>query len=88
MQVEPSNTISVGTTPPPEDFRQESTIDRLATVQGITVPQPLDRVLGAAAELWNSEKELDSFLRGIYERRHEGEESREGIEILEVLTEA
>lgn len=77
MQVEPSNTVVVGTPPTPEDFWRESTIDQLASAQGIAVPQSLDRILGAAAELWNNEEEFDSFLRGIHERRHEGEESRE-----------
>ena len=53
----------------PGNFWREHTIDELAAQQGITVPQPLGEMVGAAAELWDDEEDCDRFVQGINDRR-------------------
>ena len=48
------------------------TIDEIARQQGITEPQDLDRMFGAAADLWESDEAFDNFVAGIYQRRRSG----------------
>jgi hypothetical protein len=48
---------------------REPTLDEIAAQQGITEPQPFDELLGAGKNLWKDDKELDIFLKGIYDRR-------------------
>ena len=50
----------------PDDFWQEATIEELATEQGITIPQKLDSIIGAAANLWEDDKDLETFISEIY----------------------
>ena len=66
-------------TVPPGHHWRERTIDDLAAQQRIAVPQPLDEMIGAAAELWDDEEDFDRFIRGIHDRRtqrRDGGESR------------
>ena len=57
------------TSGPPEDFWRTRTIDEIAAQQGIAVPQPLNHVIGAAADLWDDDEDCDRFVRGIHDRR-------------------
>ena len=79
MEIEPLEALTGETAFTPEDFWREPTIDELAAAQGITVPQSLNRMIGAATELWDSEVDFESFVTGINERRGESEEHREGV---------
>ena len=63
---------------PEGNFWRERTIDELAARQGITVPQPLDDLIGAAAELWNDDEDFDRFVRGVHDRRMEQRDGGEG----------
>lgn len=54
---------------PPRDFWRARTIGEIAAQQGIAVPQPLDQVIGAAAELWEDDGDCERFVRGIHDRR-------------------
>lgn len=63
---------------PPGDFWRERTLDELAAQQGITVPQPLDELFGAATELWDDDEDFDHFLRGIHDRRTDQGNGGEG----------
>lgn len=56
----------------PEDFWQEPTIEQLAAEQSLRVPQAVDNMVGAAADLWESDEEFLQFVACIYERRREG----------------
>ena len=51
------------------NFWRKRTVDELAAEQGITVPQPLDEMIGAATDLWADDEEFDRFVQGIYDRR-------------------
>ena len=57
------------TSGPPRDFWRARTIGEIAAQQGIAVPQPLDQVIGAAADLWEDDGDCDRFVRGIHDRR-------------------
>ena len=57
------------TSGPHKDFWRAPTIDAIAAQQGIAVPQPLDQVIGAAADLWEDDGDCDRFVRGIHDRR-------------------
>lgn len=57
------------TSGPPSQFWRARTIDEIAAQQGIAVPQPLDQVIGAAADLWEDDGDCDRFVRGIHDRR-------------------
>lgn len=56
----------------PEDFWHEPTLEELAAEQGLLVPQAVDNMVGAGADLWESNEELVQFVACIYERRREG----------------
>jgi hypothetical protein len=56
----------------PEDFWRDPTVEELAAEQGLLVPQALDNMVGAAADLWESDEEFVQFVACIYERRREG----------------
>ena len=60
-----------------EDFWRVPVVDELAAEQGIAAPQQLDEIIGVAAELWDDERDFDSFVEGIHERRGEGREGGE-----------
>lgn len=59
----------------PEDFWREATVQELAAEQGLLVPQTLDNMVGAAADLWESDEEFMQFVICMYERRREGARS-------------
>lgn len=52
------------------------TLDELAREQGVAFPQDKQAMLGAGADLWDSEEDFEAFLAGIYERRRAGEPPR------------
>lgn len=54
-----------------DEFWRSSTLEELASEQGVSGPQPLDELLGAGAGLWDTDQEFESFVSGIYERRRE-----------------
>lgn len=53
------------------DFWRQRTIDELAARQGIAVPQPIDQVIGAAADLWDDDEDCDRFVQEAHDRRPE-----------------
>jgi len=59
------------TTPPDDSFWSAKTADRVATEQGITEPQSLDVLTGAAADLWADDDEFEQFLVAIERHPHE-----------------
>ncbi len=50
-------------------FWRERTLDEIAAQQGVSVPQPLDEMVGAAANLWDDDEDFNRFLRGLRDRR-------------------
>ena len=62
----------------PGNFWREHTLDELAAQQGITVPQPLDEMIGAAAELWDDDEDRDRFVQEIHDRRLQLRDGGEG----------
>ena len=54
----------------PTDFWESRSIDELAEEQGIDAPQQFDGMIGAAADLWNDDEDVERFVNGIRERRH------------------
>lgn len=59
-----------------EDFWREPTIEGLGAEQGIESRQPLEALIGAGADLWESDEDLARFLEGVdtrrrYDHRHE-----------------
>lgn len=50
-------------------FWRERSLDELAAEQRIAVPQALDEMIGAAAELWDDDEDFDLFVGQIHERR-------------------
>ena len=54
---------------PTDEFRREPAVTELVAEQSITVPQRLDTMIGAGAELWEDDEDLDSFVSEIYECR-------------------
>lgn len=54
----------------PTDFWERRSIDELADEQGIETPQQFDRMIGAAADLWDDEEDFQRFVNGICEHRH------------------
>ena len=61
-----------------ESFREERTLAELAAEQRVMIPQPMEEMIGAAAELWDDEEDFQRFVEGIRERRIEGRGSVEG----------
>ena len=54
---------------PSGDFWRERTLDEIAVQQGVSVPQPLDEMIGAAANLWDDDEDFNRFLQGFRDRR-------------------
>ena len=54
---------------PAGSFWRERTIDEIAAQQGVSVPQPLDEMIGAATNLWDDDEDFKRFLQGIRDRR-------------------
>ena len=50
-------------------FWRERSLDELAAEQGIAVPQALDQMIGAAAELWDDDDDFDLFVGRAHEPR-------------------
>ncbi|MCY4028231.1 MAG: hypothetical protein OXH75_18195 [Acidobacteria bacterium] len=50
-------------------FWRERTLDEIAAQQGVSVPQPLDEMVGVAANLWDDDEDFNRFLRGLRDRR-------------------
>lgn len=53
---------------PNNDFWASKSAEQIAAEQGITSPQPLDQLIGAAADLWESDEEFEQFLASIRDR--------------------
>jgi hypothetical protein len=58
--------------PAPSDLGRRKTIDELAAEQGVSIPQNLDDLLGAGADLWADDAEFDAFLASLRESRRTG----------------
>ena len=56
----------------PAGFPERKSIAELAAEQGVRLEGQLERIMGAGADLWASDKEFEGFVRGIYDRRREG----------------
>jgi hypothetical protein len=54
-----------------DNFWKPKSIELLAVGQGITGPQSLDKLTGAAADLWENDEEFDRFLTSIDRHRRE-----------------
>jgi hypothetical protein len=54
-----------------EGFWREPTVRELAVEQGLPAPQVLDEMIGAAADLWETDEEFAQFVGGICERRRD-----------------
>jgi hypothetical protein len=54
-----------------EAFWTPRGVEQLAADQGITEPQSLDRLIGAAPDLWVDDAEFDRFLSSIDRNRRE-----------------
>jgi hypothetical protein len=52
-------------------FWEEKPLDQLAAEQAVRPIQRLDDILGAGAELWENDRDLEDFLQSIYQRRRE-----------------
>jgi hypothetical protein len=53
------------------DFWSPKSAEQIAAEQGITQPQDLDQLTGAAADLWSSDEDFDEFLASIDRHRRE-----------------
>jgi uncharacterized protein (DUF2384 family) len=56
----------------PAGFTDRKSIAELAAEQGVRLDGQLERIMGAGADLWASDKEFEGFVQGIYDRRREG----------------
>lgn len=54
----------------PASAWRDKSVQELAADQGIKIPQDKRGLLGACADLWDSDEEFEEFLKGIYDRRH------------------
>ena len=54
-----------------QEFWQPKSVEQLAAEQGIHAPQSIDVLIGAAADLWDSNEDFEQFLSEIERRRHE-----------------
>jgi hypothetical protein len=55
--------------PAQSDFWRRKTIEQLAAEQGVSIPQNIDHLLGAGADLWADDAEFDAFLDSLRESR-------------------
>ena len=58
---------------PGDAFWMQATVEQLAKEQGVTVPQPVDELIGQGADLWDSNDDFESFLVGLREHRTSSE---------------
>ncbi len=56
----------------PAGFSERKSVAELAAEQGVRLEGQLERIMGAGADLWASDKEFSEFVQGIYDRRREG----------------
>jgi hypothetical protein len=54
-----------------DDFWSPASLEQLAREQGITRPQSLDRLIGAAEDLWDNDDDFERFLTTIDRHRRE-----------------
>jgi len=54
-------------------FSERKSIEELAAEQGVK-PTHLEDILGKGADLWESDREFERFVEGIYARRKEDRE--------------
>jgi hypothetical protein len=57
--------------PPQDNFWKAKTIQELGKQQSIEGPQSLEKLTGAAADLWESDDDFESFLQSIDRHRRE-----------------
>ena len=50
-------------------FWRERSVEELAALLGVAVPENLDEVLGKGTDLWDDGAAFEDFVHGIYERR-------------------
>ena len=69
-----SKRVTIGRTggKSPAGFSERKSIAELAAEQGVRLEGQLERIMGAGADLWASDKEFEGFVQGIYDRRREG----------------
>ena len=58
--------------PGSDDFWRERTVEELAALQGVAVPDTLDEIFGKGTDLWDDGNAFDNFVYAIYERRQAG----------------
>jgi hypothetical protein len=58
--------------PAQNDFWRRMTIEQLAAEQGVSIPQNLDDLLRAGADLWADDAEFDAYLESLRESRRTG----------------
>jgi hypothetical protein len=58
---------------PVTGFSESRSIEDLAAEQGVK-PTKLKDILGKGADLWESDREFERFVEGIYDRRREDRE--------------
>jgi hypothetical protein len=70
----PSKRTTVGRTAGklPAGSSERRSIADPAAEQGVRLEGQLERIMGAGANLWASDKEFGGFVQGIYDRRREG----------------
>lgn len=76
--IDPSGMVADGFSLTPAKFWREPAIAQLVSEQGISAPQRLDGIVGAAADLWDDDEDFDLFVKNIHERRIDGGVSGEG----------
>ena len=57
--------------PRQDNFWKPKTIQELAQQQGIEGPESLEKITGAAADLWESDEDFENFLQSIDRHRRE-----------------
>ncbi len=54
-----------------DEFWQPKALEQLASEQGIEPLQDFSALVGSASSLWGSDEDFETFVGGIYERRHD-----------------
>lgn len=55
-----------------DDFWHEPTVEELIAEQGHSAAQPWDQIVGQGSTLWDDDRQFDTFLQNIHDRRREG----------------
>ncbi len=55
-----------------DDFWHEPTVEELMAEQGISAVKSWDQIVGQGSTLWDDDRQFDTFLQNIHERRREG----------------